>query len=194
LQPHFLFNTLNAIVSHVHEKPDVAEEILIQLAALLRRILDDTQGHHIRLSEELSLLDQYLAIHQVRFGDRLTIRRDIDDTLLDCPVPSLVLQPLVENAVQHGIARVAGPGEIRIAVQREAQELVIRVRDNGPGPDPAHVDRGGLGLETTRDRLEALYAGRASLSLERDPGGGTIASVRLPLDLEGEGTAQSNAV
>jgi signal transduction histidine kinase len=186
LQPHFLFNTLNAIVSHVHENPDVAEEMLTQLAALLRRILGDTGGHQIRLSEELAVLDQYLAIHQVRFGERLTIRRDIDDTLLDCPVPSLLLQPLVENAIQHGIARMSGPGEIQIAVQRDARALVIRVRDNGPGPDPAHLDRGGVGLDTTRGRLEVMYEGRASLDLERDAEGGTVVHVRLPLEPRGE--------
>lgn len=193
LQPHFLFNTLNAITALVHQDPYVADRMLTRLAALLRTALHAPPGEEHALREELAILDQYLDVMTVRFGDRLTVERDIDPTLLEVPVPWMVLQPLVENALEHGLGGRAGPGTVRIAATRAGDALQLTIEDDGTGvSDVPHEatdvageegDRGsgGIGLDNTRRRLQQLYGNAGSLTLEAGAHGGARARVRLPL-------------
>jgi hypothetical protein len=181
LQPHFLFNCLNAISSLVHERPDTAEEMICSLAALLRAALDTRDRREISLEEELVLADRYLAIQRVRFGPALTVAWDIDPEAKHALVPPLLLQPLLENAMVHGLG--AGGGTLTVAARREGARLVLEVRDRrGEGYGPAAPAQGSgahIGLENTRARLAALYAAAPVLELHRGAGGST-ARVELP--------------
>jgi two-component system, LytTR family, sensor kinase len=178
LHPHFLFNTLQAISTLLYRDPAAADAMLGHLSTLLRRALARGQGHEVTLAEELALLDEYLAIVQARFGDRVRLRREVDETALTGLVPQLLLQPLVENAVEHGVARRAGSGEITIRAAREGGTLRIAVADDGPGLErPAQE---GVGLGSTRLRLGELYGAAGSLALGPGPEGGLVAMVTLP--------------
>ena len=159
LQPHFLFNTLNAIMVLVRQQRGrQAEEMLARLSDLLRCVLEDVEAQQISLRRELEYLRLYLSIEQVRFQDRLGIEISADDTALDAAVPHMGLQPIVENAVRHGIGRVAAPGTIRISASRTNENLVIRVADDGPGLGTAGLaEVRGIGLANTRARLQQLY-------------------------------------
>jgi signal transduction histidine kinase len=184
LHPHFLFNTLNAAVALVHRDPDAADLMLTRLAELLRLTLRADAGHETTLGEELAVLDRYVAIMRARFGDRLDVRVHVAPALAGAPVPAFVLQPLVENALEHGVARLDGPGRVEVAARRDGAALVLTVRDNGPGPRERVVDgedRAGVGLRNTRDRLAQLYGDAAGLSLRALAGGGAEAELRLPL-------------
>ena len=189
LNPHFLFNTLHAVSALVERDPAGVRTIIARLSALLRRVLDGGDRHEVPLRDELALVRDYLAIQSVRLGDRLTVTEDVDDDARDALVPALVLQPLVENAVGHGIGAMEGAGRLTISARREGALLVLGVRDTGPGPpedaDPPGPAGGfgasaGLGLANTRERLHALYGGEAHLSLSRVPSGGALAVVTLP--------------
>ena len=182
LNPHFLFNTLNAVASLMHQDVDAADRVLIRLSELLRRALDTRDRQEVPLREELAFLDRYLEIEQTRFGDRLKVERKIDKTLLDQSVPNLVLQPLVENAIKHGIEPQRQPGLIRLEVRRGAGHMVLTVRDNGVGYDPSRPTRRGhgIGLGNTRRRLEQLYGKRQELVIRNAEGGGTEVLIRLP--------------
>ena len=185
LNPHFLFNALNAVSAYVERDPERAQTMLAQLAALLRRVLDGDARPEVPLADELALLRDYLAIQQARFGDTLAVEEDVDPAALDVPVPPLVLQPLVENAVEHGVSRLVGTqGRIVVTARREetalGARLYLAIADNGPGPDGS-VRGTGVGLANTRDRLRALYGDAAALRLERGPDGGAVAVVEIPV-------------
>jgi LytS/YehU family sensor histidine kinase len=178
LHPHFLFNTLQAVSVLTVENPRAAQRMLTQLGDLLRAVLDGDDRQEIPLGEELGFLRQYLEIEQVRFPDRLTVSYDVADGALDALVPSFVLQPLVENAIRYAIAPSAAEGRIRIAARSADGELVLTVQDSGPGfSDP--IDE-GVGLATTRTRLEKLYGAGQRMTLGRGQGGGAEVVVVLP--------------
>ncbi len=179
LQPHFLFNTLNGIATLMHRDVGAADQMLTQLAALLRVTLQVPGSQEIPLAEELALLDRYLSIVRTRFGDRLTIVRDIADGLGDALVPHFVLQPLVENALEHGIARRPGPGRLAIAAARDGDRLRITIADDGLGLSDTPLN-GGVGLANTRSRLEQLYGDAQTLRLEDVAPAGARATITLP--------------
>jgi hypothetical protein len=178
LQPHFLLNSLNAITVIVRDRDTAtATRMLEQLGDMLRRLMRPDRPQVVPLSEELEFVRQYLGIETVRFSDRLVPTFEVDGTVLGAAVPELLLQPLVENAVRHGLARRATATLLRIEARRDGSELVLAVTDDGPGPDdPAE----GVGLGATRERLATLYGGRARLELGRTAEGGARVEVRLP--------------
>jgi signal transduction histidine kinase len=182
LNPHFLFNTLNAISSLMHKDVDAADRMLVRLSELLRCALDSRDCQEVALREELAFLERYLEIEQTRFGPRLVIERSVDEGVLNARVPNLLLQPLVENAIKHGVERQRRPGIVRLSAQRQENEIVLTVRDNGPGLNPTdHSGRGhGIGLSNTRRRLEQLYGAAQQLLMREAEGGGTEVIVRLP--------------
>ncbi len=187
LNPHFLFNALNAVSAYVERDPERAQTMLAQLGGLLRRVLDGDARPEVPLADELALLRDYLAIQQARFGDGLVVEEAVESGVLCALVPPLVLQPLAENAVEHGVSRLAGtPGRIAVAARRETgpggdERLVLTVTDNGPGgAPPSPRDGGGVGLSNTRDRLATLHGHAATLTLADGPGGGAVATVTLP--------------
>jgi len=181
LNPHFLFNSLNAITVLVRDGNTAdASRMLELLSGVLRQVLQTDRGHETSLAEELDFLERYLAIEQVRFSDRLRPRVEIDASIARAAVPRFLLQPLVENALRHGIARRGDAGLVEVAGRREGETLVLTVRDDGPGLEEMAGSAGGVGLSNTRQRLEALYGARASLVVTNAEGGGAIATVRLP--------------
>ncbi len=183
LRPHFLFNTLNAISVLMHRDPAAADRMLTGLSELLRASLRAPSSHEIPLGEEVALLDRYVEIMRARYGPRLVVSRDVPPALAEARVPSFVLQPLVENALEHGVARRAGAGRVEVAAEADGGTLRLTVTDDGPGLAPARATDGseGVGLGNTRLRLEQLYGTEGRLSLEPAPGGGTRAVVEIPL-------------
>jgi signal transduction histidine kinase len=159
LQPHFLFNTLHAISSLMHKDVPAADRVLIQLSDLLRITLEHLGQQEVALEAELAALSKYLQIEQTRFADRLVVRYDVHPDTLDTRVPSLLLQPLVENAIKHGVARKAGPGHIDISARRDGDKLRLEVRDDGVGlsEDALTAFQKGIGISTTRARLQHLF-------------------------------------
>ena len=179
LNPHFLFNTLNAISTMALKREDDRVVLTLgHLGELLRVSLDDDLPQEITLCDELEILDRYLEIQRLRFGERLTITRDVDVTVLDALVPSMILQPLVENAIIHGIAPVPGPGEVRICAERRGSKLALEVFDSGPGFGSAAAT--GIGLSNTRARLTQLYGGEHSVTLGALDARGARVTVTLP--------------
>jgi two-component system, LytTR family, sensor kinase len=178
LNPHFLFNTLHAISSLMHKDVEAADRMLVRLGDLLRRALESTDTQEVPLREELDFLSRYAEIEQTRFGDRLKIAMDIDTDTLDALVPNLILQPLLENAIRHGIEPHARAGQIEVTSRREADSLKLEVRDNGSGLNGHIVE--GVGTSNTRARLQQLYAGRQSFELANLTDGGTAVRVTLP--------------
>lgn len=178
LQPHFLFNALNTISVLMHEDVDSAERILLQLSALLRRSLDSSEAHEVTLGEEIAFLESYLAIEQARFGGRLGYRILVPDHLLQARVPNLILHPLVENALRHGLATRAGPGRVDIQAHRQGDSLLLSVADDGRGLPPAMTER--VGLANTRARLRLLYADRQRFDVRNSADGGVLAEIELP--------------
>lgn len=181
IQPHFLFNTLNAISTLVHHDPDRADRMISCLGDLLRATLAHRQHQEVTLQEELELLGPYLEIEETRFGDRLTIQIHSGPETLDARVPHLVLQPLIENAIRHGIAPQRGPGWISVTTRLHGDTLLIRVRDNGIGlRDGVPGENGGIGLTNIRGRLEQLYGATAALRIEPRREGGTMVELQIP--------------
>lgn len=178
LNPHFLFNTLHAVSALVERDPAGVRTMIARLSALLRRVLDGSDGHEVPLRDELALVRDYLAIQKVRLGDRLEVVEDVTDEALDALVPALLLQPLVENAVGHGIAPLEEAGTLTLSARREGGQLVVDVRDTGPGPSGSPSR--GVGLRNTRERLDALYGDGATFDLAHAPEGGARARVTLP--------------
>jgi LytS/YehU family sensor histidine kinase len=178
LQPHFLFNALNTIAAVLHTDPDGADRMIAGLGDLLRRSLDHDGRTTVPLGEELALLRAYLDIEQERFADRLSVRWEVDPRTLAAAVPPLLLQPLAENAVRHGLWPSPGGGELRIVAAREGAHLVLQVCDDGLGlrPGASH----GVGLRNTTARLRGLYGQQHRFSLAARPGGGVATTVRLP--------------
>ena len=189
LNPHFLFNTLHAVSSLVERDPRGVRRMIARLSELLRVTLEGTNEQEISLARELQLLQLYIDIMQVRFQGRLIVDQQVDDDVMEALVPNFVLQPLVENAVMHGVSKVQGEGRIELSARRVGGDVVIRVRDNGPGVDLATTSHertepapggGGVGLGNTRARLKQLYGTAQRLTLVRASGGGTIAEIVLP--------------
>jgi two-component system, LytTR family, sensor kinase len=183
LQPHFLFNTLNAIsVLAVEKNAGAVVTTVERLVGLLRSSIDANGRQMVTVAEELAWLEQYLAIQETRFGDRLRIVRRIDPAARRALVPSLILQPLIENAVKHGFSRLLDARCLTIAICRDREALQLSVADDGPGLPPGWdlATHCGRGLKNVVERLDALYAGVAALTLTDAPGRGTLATVRLP--------------
>ena len=170
LHPHFLFNTLHAISSLVHTNPDGADRMISRLSDLLRLTFDRSGAPRVSLQEELEFLQKYLEIEQTRFHDRLTVKFDIDPETLDAEVPRLILQPLVENAIKHGVSPKPGAGLVQIATRRHGDNLWIEVSDNGVGLSAGARARlrSGVGLSNTRDRLECLYGAAHRIEFSDD--------------------------
>ncbi len=180
LDPHFLFNTLNAVSSLVERDPRGVRRMITRLSELLRYSMEEAREPEITLRRELDLLDRYLDIMQVRFPG-LNVLRMLDDRALEMMVPSMILQPLVENAIRHGVEKMVEPGRIEIEALVEGEMLVLRVSDNGPGDEePSDSSGGGVGLRNTRARLEQLYGRDARFSLTRTDEPLTVAEVWLP--------------
>ena len=180
LHPHFLFNALNAATALVHRDPDAADAMLTRLGELLRLTLRADPAHETPLRDELRLLDHYLDVMRVRFADRLRVDVDVPGALGGALVPSFLLQPLVENALEHGVARMDGAGRVEIAARRDDGTLLLSVRDDGPGNAPVAREGNGVGLANTRARLAALYGDAAMVTLRPRAEGGTEAELRLP--------------
>ena len=194
LNPHFLFNTLNTVAMQVRRGENTdAVRMLAGLSDILRHVLEDSPPQEVTVRQELAFIDRYLAIERSRFGDRLRVTVDVEPDALDALVPNLVLQPLVENAIRHGIGKRAAAGKLDIRVRHRAGMLELAVQDDGPGLDdesdsvtPATgipLSSGGIGLRNTASRLQALYGEAGKFTLESSPEGGAIARVVLPWHL-----------
>lgn len=184
INPHFFFNTLNTISSLLEDDPETADDLLMMLSDLFRYTFK-ASGKPVQLNQELAFIKQYLAIEHARFGDRLHVEWCIEDKLIDLQVPGLILQPLVENAVQHGISPTARGGRVRVSADTHEHFLRLEVRDDGAGISPEVTDlvRDGHGLGNVARRLEVLFSGRARLKLFRD-GADTVSRLELPLPEE----------
>ena len=181
LQPHFLFNTLNAITVLVRQqRGPQAEEMLARLSDLLRLVLEDVEAQEVPLSRELEYLELYLSIEQVRFQDRLHVKIVVEPECLDAAIPYIALQPIVENAIRHGIGRSSAAGSLVIRARRSGDDLLIEIGDDGPGLTGQGKPKRGIGLANTRARLEQLYGASAQLTLENAPEGGAVARMTLP--------------
>ena len=180
LQPHFLFNTLNTIAEMIHEDPDTADGMIAGLSDLLRRTLELGSSQEITLAEELDLVSRYLAIQQARFGDRLRVRIDVPDEARGARVPALLLQPIVENAIRHGLAARLDAGRIDVEARATGASLVITVTDDGAGHATQNHGREGVGLGNTRARLDAMYGGRAALTLGKADERGARVTIEIP--------------
>lgn len=191
INPHFLFNALNGIATLIHLDPRAADAMLGHLGELLRASLDDANAGEVPLRRELDFVRRYLAIEQTRFGERLRVEENIAPEVLDAPVPAFILQPLVENAIKHGISSVPGPGVVTIVAARVGDRLRLEVLDTGPGPGAAAKTGTGIGLANIRARLAQLYPGRHEFALLGGDGGGGMARLTLPLG--GAGSADATA-
>lgn len=182
LHPHFLFNTLNAISELIHENPAAAERMIARLSEFLRLTLDQGGVTEVSLAQELDFLRRYLEIEKVRFEDRLQVDFQVDPAALPAAVPNFLLQPLIENALRHGVSRKAGSGHVVIACNRVNGLLHVAVMDNGPGldADPARRQKLGIGLGNTRERLERLYGREHRLELGNGKLGGCQVTVEIP--------------
>lgn len=182
LDPHFLFNTLNSIATLAKKDAAATERMTLQLAALLRVSLESAAPQMISLSKELEFLRNYIAIQEVRFADRLRVHIDVDPNLMEVPVPSLIFQPLVENAIRHGIGKSAFPGRIVISAARYNHQLVLEVVDNGVGIDHTKLQNGnGVGLRNTRNRLQQLYGDGYRFDLTSPKNGGCHVALTIPI-------------
>jgi two-component sensor histidine kinase len=178
LQPHFVFNALNAVSALIPTNPLAAQEALNSLAELLRASLNISDRQQIRLSEELDFLNKYLEIQKLRFGDRLNLKIDIQPGAVDCLAPSLFLQPLVENAIKHGLENSVSTICIRVSAVRDAEDLSVLVEDNGAGMP--NQSSNGVGLENLKCRLEELYPRNHQFTATSTPGGGFRVALQIP--------------
>jgi two-component system, LytTR family, sensor kinase len=183
LNPHFLFNSLHSISALIHKDAEAADRMIVRLSDLLRAALESSDTQEVSLREELEFLQRYLEIEQIRFGDRLTVKTDVALGTLDARVPNLILQPLVENAIRHGIEPHAKPGCIGLKVQREADVLTVEVSDNGAGLRAHEPAAEGVGLSNTRARLRTLYGEAHGFELRDAPGGGLLVRMMIPFRL-----------
>ena len=184
INPHFLFNTLTSVSSLIRSQPETARAVIQKLSGLLRKLMQ-SQEQFVTLREELSAVDEYLDIEVVRFGSRLVVQKSIAANTLDIVVPSLLLQPLVENCIKHGFARKVGPGTITIRSRLERGLAIIEVEDDGLGISEerlAHAMSKGIGLNNVHERLRVLYGALGRLALSGSPGKGACARVEIPID------------
>lgn len=181
LHPHFLFNTMHTIAVLVREgKNSEAVTLLARLSTLLRVSLDNTGVPEITLRQEMEFLDRYLEIQKTRFSDRLRVNISISPDAMQARIPNLLLQPIVENAIVHGVAPKSGPGQVDVLGRVENGNLYLSVRDDGPGFDGAVRAREGIGLANTRERLSKIYGAQGHLSLKSHPGRGVTVQMTLP--------------
>jgi two-component system LytT family sensor kinase len=182
INPHFLFNTLASVSSLIRSEPEKARTLIVKLSGLLRRLLR-SQEHFVTLREELAAIDEYLDIESIRFGPQLRIEKQIDPATLDLIVPSMMLQPLVENSIKHGLSQKLGEGRITIRSLLEQEHAVIDVIDNGLGIPPSDASRvkgTGIGLRNVNERLRVIYGANYQLQLDSVPGEGTCARIVIP--------------
>ncbi|HKX28350.1 MAG TPA: histidine kinase [Blastocatellia bacterium] len=185
LHPHFLFNTLNSISVLMRKDLEAADRMLLQLGTLLRVMLTGNTTHEIQLRQELEILDRYLEIEKIRFQDRLTVKLQIDPAALEALVPQLLFQPLVENAIRHGIAEREAGGVIEICAERRNGTVHLQVRDNGPGLKTASgTFSEGVGLSNSRSRLEYLYGSAGVFEVSDAEDGGVVVTAALPFHTE----------
>jgi signal transduction histidine kinase len=178
INPHFLFNTLHAVSALVERDPGGVRRMIARLSELLRHTIESRGTDEVPLREELSFLRRYIEIMEIRFQGRLQVAMHVADDALDALVPNLILQPIVENALEHGASRAQGEGRIELAAARHGDELRITVRDNGPGLEEGAP--AGVGVANTRARLEQLYGEEATLTLANESSGGVRATIALP--------------
>jgi two-component system LytT family sensor kinase len=193
LHPHFLFNTLHAIGTLIHEDPESAEKMLLNLSALLRVFLEEESSQQITLRRELHLVDLYLSIQKIRFKDRLTVRSVIDPETLDCAIPSLILQPLVENAIVHGIAKNPGDDEVEISSSIRSGRLEVKISNSNSSLRrdlSANEMNWGVGLTNTMQRLRQTYNGTAQLSLRVGSPSGVVCEISMPFRIAFPSNAQ----
>ena len=187
LQPHFLFNTMHSISALMLTDVNAADRMMSRLSDLLRMSLETAGTQITTLNRELEFVHCYLDIEKVRFEERMHVIFDIAPETLDAQVPHLLLQPLVDNAVKHGISKVPGGGEIRISVHAQNGELQLKIEDNGPGlRSLSTIPANGFGLRITRERLESLYGQNQSLEIVSPPDGGVTVRVCIPLTVQSE--------
>jgi len=182
INPHFLFNTLTSISSLVRSQPETARMVISRLSGLLRRLMR-SQDHFVRLSEELTSIDEYLDIEVVRFGPQLRVEKHIDPEALDVLVPSMILQPLVENSIKHGLSRKIGGGRILLRAERRAHSACIEVADDGMGMTAERLGEalsGGIGLSNVNERLRVIYGEQYGLKLRSTPDEGTSVTMEIP--------------
>jgi len=182
LRPHFLFNALGGIAELVHRDPHAADRMIVRLSRLLRIALDDGGAHVVTLGHELTCLEPYLELEKMRYGDRLTVVMEIEPAARAAWVPGLVLQPVVENAIRHGIAPRTAPGTVTIRARLAPAEVWLEVDDDGVGLSPEVAV--GIGLRNTRARLAELYGPASELVIDGRPGGGARVRIRVPRQAE----------
>ncbi|MEP6719261.1 MAG: histidine kinase [bacterium] len=197
LHPHFLFNTLHSISALLNKDPESARKMITRLGDFLRLTLENSGSQEVTLEQEITFLRCYLEIERVRFQDRLVTRVDVPEQTLDAKVPNLILQPIVENAIRHGIAPRSTPGLIEIDAERRNSTLRIQVRDNGPGL-PSHrtsenMFKKGLGLANTEKRLEQLYGAAHLFDLSDHPEGGLVVTLEIPFHKDGSASTSEVA-
>jgi len=180
LNPHFLFNTLHAISALMHQNVEAADRMLARLSDLLRYALESTDSQEVPLRKELDFLTRYLEIEQARFGERLQVRLQIEPAAMDANVPNLILQPLVENAIKHGIEPHARPGIVELRAQKQNSTLRLEVEDNGAGLQSTTPSGFGVGLSNTRARLEQLYGSDHCLEMLDGARGGLLVRLSIP--------------
>jgi signal transduction histidine kinase len=186
LHPHFLFNALHSISALVHTDPEAADKMIARLGDFLRLTLESSAAQVVPLRQEIEFLNCYLEIERTRFRDRLTTRIDVEPQVLDCRVPNLILQPIVENAIRHGVSQRSAPGHVEVRAARAGSALRLEVRDNGrglPEGDAAApcTKGGGVGLANTRARLQRLYGAAYRFELSNLPTGGAVVTLEIPL-------------
>jgi two-component system LytT family sensor kinase len=189
INPHFLFNTLNSIASLVRMKPEMARQMTVKLANILRALLKD-HDTFVPLRDELTFTDDYLDIEVVRFGAKLRVEKDIDPRTLDVLVPSILLQPLIENSIKHGLEPRLNGGTVTLRSRMEGDRVLIEVADDGVGmgnrpPSALKRTGAGIGMKNVQERLEVLYGNQARFEVVSNPGRGTLVSIEIPADLEG---------
>lgn len=183
LQPHFLFNALNGISTLVYRDPETADQMIGNLSKLLRGVIDEKNANKLLLSRELELLGAYISIEQMRFGDRVQFEEDVESVCYQAKVPTFFLQPLVENAVRHGLEPLGKPGTIWLKIRKDGNKLRIRIEDNGVGRQGSGVKGWGIGLSNAEARLENLYGKSGfELALDDREGGGTVVSINFPFE------------
>lgn len=185
INPHFLFNTLHAVSALVERDPAGVRRMIARLSELLRHTIESSATDEVPLRDELAFLRRYVEIMEIRFQGKLQVSASAPDDTLEAMVPNLILQPIVENALEHGVSRTSGEARIEITARREGERLLLTVRDNGPGLESGIGS--GVGLKNTRARLEQLYGEEAELSLESAPGSGVVASIALPYHTTADG-------
>ncbi len=183
LHPHFLFNTLNSISALIHKDPDAADRMTARLSDLLRLTLENIGIQEVPLAQELEFLERYLEIERTRFSDRLIVQIDIAPDTLDASTPYLILQPLVENAIRHGVATRSSGGTVLVRAARDGGMLVLEVKDDGPGIQPTAASTNGIGISSTRARLERLYGNAHRFELSNAAEGGLTVKLAFPLRL-----------